>query len=248
MTITAERTQRQQHDAVLRTLAWGGAAAFAVAGCWYGLALRGITVAAEPTFTSAQPQDERDRIYTEWMVSTFAQERLYTALACVALCCFAGTVLLRCSRLVRTPASLLSAAAICTGAGLWLVGNVIQLGGHHAVEIMSTHGNPLPVVDAVGFSVEMLDDAFELSAFVLLSVGMLLHGLAGARGAHGAVAWSRYTTAVGLVMLATAVSYVLDSSTELLLLAQSVVLMPVWMVWTGQASAGNGTPMFAWQR
>jgi hypothetical protein len=61
--------------------------------------------------------------------------------------------------------------AIGAGAMLWVVGNVVQLGGYRAVGLMATHRNPPATVGSIHFT-DLIDDAFELASFALLEVGM----------------------------------------------------------------------------
>ncbi len=117
-----------------------------------------------------------------------------------------------------------------------MVGNVALLGGHRAIGLMATHGNPLETVGSIHFSIDIIDDAFELAAFALIGVGMLAFAGLPMRAAAACLAWGQYTMVIGLLMLAIAVSYVVDNGdlTNLLLLAGGVALLPTWLVWTGR--------------
>jgi len=101
---------------------------------------------------------------------------------------------------------------------------------------MATHGNPLETVGSIHFSIDIIDDAFELAAFALIGVGMLAFAGLPMRAAAACLAWGQYTMVIGLLMLAIAVSYVVDNGdlTNLLLLAGGVALLPTWLVWTGR--------------
>ena len=54
------------------------------------------------------------------------------------------------------------ALAIATGSLLWIVGNIIDLGGAKAVKELSGGGDgPIEPVNAINFTTDMIDDAFE---------------------------------------------------------------------------------------
>jgi hypothetical protein len=228
-------------------VAWGGALAFMVSAAWYGLVVEGITVASAPELPSKQPVREQERTYFDWLLPTLHQERLYTSLAIVGFCCLVGAVMLMPRRPGVRSGSALAAAAVGAGSGLWVVGNIVQLGGHRAVGLLFSHGAPLRTVNSLDFTVDTVDDTFELAAFALLGAGMLVLGWSAIRGPSAARAWGRYTCVLGLVLLATSISYAVDNGdlTNVLMLAAGVVLMPVWLVWSARpadraASAQGG--------
>jgi hypothetical protein len=222
-----------------RLVAWGGALAFMVSAAWYGVAVEGITVASEPRLPSNQPVRAQERIYFDWLVPTLHQERLYTSLAIVGFCCLVGAVMLMPRRPGIRSGSALGAAAVVAGSGLWVVSKVFQLGAHRAVGLLVTHGAPLRTVNSLDFTVDTVDDAFELAAFALLGVGMLLLGWPAIRGRSQARTWGRYTCLLGLVLLATSLSYAVDNGdlTNVLMLAAGVVLMPLWLVWSARPAS-----------
>jgi hypothetical protein len=228
-------------------VAWGGALAFMVSAAWYGLVVQGVTVASEPSFSGSQSRREQQRTYFDWLVTTLHQERLYTSLAIVGFCCLTGAVMLMPDRSEARPGGALAAAAVGAGSALWVVGNVFQLGGHRAVGLLVTHEGPLRTVNSLDFTVDTVDDAFELAAFALLGAGMLVLGWFAMAGSSRARTWGRYTCVVGLVLLATSISYAVDNGdlTNVLMLAAGLVLMPVWLVWSARpadraASAQGG--------
>ncbi len=57
-------------------------------------------------------------------------------------------------------------------------------------------------------------------------------------------AWTTYTFAAGLAMLALAVSYVVgpDDVTAWLLVVVGAVVLPAWIVWTARLSAWMSVP------
>lgn len=173
-------------------------------------------------------------------MTTLSQERLYTALAIGGFVCLAAVAIMLLDRFGPGALSTVASTGIGGGATLWVVGNLLQLGGHRAVGLMTTHGNPLDTVGSIHFTVEMIDDAFELAAFALLGVGMLAWAWLALRGGSNAVAWGRYSIVVGVLMVGTAGSYAIDNGdlTNVLLLVGGVAL-PVWLVWSGRVMRSN---------
>jgi hypothetical protein len=208
-----------------------GAIAFAVASVWYGLAVEGITVPKEPVFLGHESLMERYRIFYGWVVQTLPQERLYVSIAIAGFVCL-GAVGVLVARAIGRQDSRVAGSILALGASLWVAGNVAQLGGHRAVGLMSTHGNPLPTVNAISFTLEMIDDAFETVAFAAIGVAMLVLAWAGTQ-VRGR-AWGRFTAALGLLSLVLAGAYVSDQGdlVNLLLLALGAALLPGWLLWT----------------
>jgi hypothetical protein len=219
-------------------ITYAGAAAFGAASIWYALAVEGVTVASEPQFTGDESPARRYRIFYGWVVSTLPQERWYVALAIVGFVSLAAVGLLTIratgpdARLSRT-----SALTLALGSSLWIVGNLVQLGGHRAVGLMATHGNPLPTVGSIFFTIEMIDDAFETAAFATIGLALLL---ARANRQAGERAWSRYTAALGGLCLTLAFAYIRDEGdlVNLLLVTLGTTLLPLWLIWTGARLRG----------
>jgi hypothetical protein len=232
-----DEERRHRSSRATEVLAYVGAAGFAIASALYGLALTRVTVAPEPVFSGDEPLTEQLTVFYRWYVSTLPQERIYTSLAILAFVCLAsvGVLILR-SMEASVPLARVGGVVLTLGASLWIVGNVLQLGGHRAVGAMATHGNPLPAVNAIAFTIDIIGDAFDAVAFASLGVGLLLCAWAGAR--VGAPGWSRYTGAIGLVGIVVAAAYIMDEGdiVNALLLALGVVLLPIWLVWTGIGS------------
>lgn len=155
-------------------VAYVGAAAFVVAAIWYGLTARFITVAKPPAVNPNATLDAELHRWFNWFVATLPQERLDVGIAIAGFLClvplgaFAGDLLGRHRVLAR-----IGSLALPTGALLWAAGNVLQLGGHRAVGLMATHRNPIETVNAILFTVDTIDDAFDLAAFAVLGVALL---------------------------------------------------------------------------
>lgn len=223
-------------------VAYVGAAAFGAASLWYALAVQGVTVAREPQFTGDESPARRYRIFYGWVVSTLPQERWYVSLAIVGFVSLAAVGLLTIratgpdARLSRT-----SALALALGSSLWIVGNLVQLGGHRAVGLMATHGNPLPTVGSIFFTIEMIDDAFETAAFATIGLALLLLSRTCRQASEPA--WSRYSAALGGVCLTLAFAYVRDEGdvVNLLLVTVGTALLPLWLIWTGARLRGAPT-------
>jgi hypothetical protein len=217
-------------------VAYLGAAAFAIAAAWYTLAVQGLTVASEPRFLATQTLAQRRTVYFSWFVSTLQQERLYTGIGIGAFLCLMAVAIFVRNRFGQGALASVGVQAIGAGVALWVVANVAQLGGHRAVGLMATHGNPLETVGSIHFSIDIIDDAFELAAFALIGVGMLAFARSAMGGGAAYLAWGRFTMAIGLLMLALAGSYAADNGdlTDLLLLAGGGALLPAWLIWTGR--------------
>jgi hypothetical protein len=229
-----ERRRSRRAPGAAGLIAYLGAAAFALAAGWYGLAMEGVTVARQPVFGANESLAHKLDWFYRWFVSTLPQERVYTSLAILAFLCLAAVGILA-ARSMRpaTPLAGVAAMVLALGASLWIVGSVVQLGGHRAVGAMATHANPLPTVNSISFTIDIIDDAFETAAFAIIGVAML--GLASVGIRTGVRAWGRYTAAIGAISLVVAGAYIVDNGdvVDVLLLALGVVILPVWLVWTG---------------
>jgi len=232
-TTTVVRASTEQVKAgVARVVAYVGAGAFAISAVWFGLATHGVTMNAEPAGDPGLSVVENQQRYMAWFVTTLHQERLYTGIALAAFLCLAVTALLVRDALGRRALAKTAATAIVVGAMLWIVGNVAQLGAHRAVGLLATHAYTTETTSAVMFTADTVDDAFEVAAFAALGVGMLV--LARADATSDRKGWRRCTAILGLAAVATAVSYLAQTDvTDLLLVGVGVVLLPVWLVWSG---------------
>jgi hypothetical protein len=222
-------------------VAYAGAAAFAVAAVWYGLAVNGVTLAAAPDVGPRVAPGRALHLHYDWFVTTLPQERLYTGVAIAGFGCLAAIAIflrdvLNRDRVIARTGTL----AIVAGAVLWMAGSVAQLGGHQAVGQMATHANPIQAVSSIAFTVDMVANAIALAAFTLLGVGMLLLVADAARKLPAQRGWAGCSLIVALAMLVTAASYAADASglTNFMLLLSGVVLLPVWLVTTRSSLAG----------
>ena len=91
------------------------------------------------------------------------------------------------------------------------------------------------------WTVDAVNDAFELAGSAVLGAGMLALAWTGKPPRRVDRSWSGYIHAVGLVLLATAGAYATQSFelVDALLLAGGALLLPVWLVWTGRLLRGD---------
>lgn len=212
------------------------AAAFAISGLWYALLAGGVVQSEPPAPTAGASVEEGMRSYWSWFATTVAQERIVTGLAIAAFATLVVAIWAIRERLAATPAAAAGALFASLGATAWIVGNVLQLGGHRAVALMATHGNPIETTNSVAFTIDTIDDAFELGAFAMLGVGLLCLASAAQRSVASSAGWTWLTAAIGAVCLGLAVAYSAGSDlVDVLVVALAVVLVPTWLVWAGRA-------------
>jgi hypothetical protein len=241
-TMTTERTgaERGMEGGASR-VAYLGAASFAIAAAWYGLAAHGMTMATKPTPGPSVPVAEAQRQFMAWFVTTLHQERLYTAFAAVGfLCLMASAIFVRDLIGRDQPLARIAVAAIATGSTLWITGNVAQLGAHRAVGLLSTHDYLTETTSAIMFTSDMVTDALEVAAFVAVGIGMLAFARAAAHAHVPDRGWKRFTLVLGVAALALVASHVakVGDVEDVLLLTIGAVLVPVWLVWSGRRFAG----------
>ncbi len=218
-----------------RILAYTGAVALLVAAAWSWLAGAGITVAAAPTAGPDAPADLATRDYYRWFATTVPQERVYSLIGIVGFACLATVAVLIRDRLSDGDSLTARAGviAIGIGSGLWLVGMLLEIGGHRAVEQMATHTNPPETVASIAFTVDTTTTWFTAGALVLSGLGLL----ALAWTARRRQAWAGFTVLCGLLLLVTAGVSIVDDAGTLLLV--DGVAVPVWLVWTGRTYAND---------
>lgn len=234
---TVGRVRDDMRIGVGSAVAYIGAVAFVVAASWYILAVKSVTVASEPEFSAGLSQEEKLRIFFRWVVSTLPQERLYTSIAIVGFFCLGATVISVRSSISRgSSAALVGAFAVSTGSTLWIVGNVVQLGAHRAVGVMVTHpAGSLSNASDLMFTADLIDDAFEVTAFAVIGVGMLVLAAESFVSSTNRF-WMGSTIAIGVFMPVTSIAYLADRGdlTDLLLVLGGVVLLPAWLIATGR--------------
>jgi hypothetical protein len=233
-TLTVRRV-RAAGAGVPRLITYTGAAAFAVAAVWFWLVAKGVTVAAAPQAGPGVTQQQALRIHYRWLATTLPQERLYTSIAMAAFGCLTAATLFLPVLMDRGPA-LTRTGALTVGGGalLWAAGNVLELGGHHAVGLMATHANPIQTTNAIAFTIDTASDAFDLAAFALIGAGMIAFAAAAANSGHRA--WAGGTAIIAATMLVTAAAYTTGNGTfeDVMLLVSGVGVLPAWLIWTGR--------------
>jgi hypothetical protein len=236
----------QQMRAVHRTstaaaVAYAGAAAFVIAAAWFWLATKGVTVAAAPQSRRGETAVQALRSYYHWQATTLAQERWYTVIAIAGFLCLA-TVAFAVRDALGHGRALARAGALAIGAGAltWIAGSLVQVGGHRAVGLMAGHSNPITAVNSIAFTIDLIVATFAVAAFALAGAGLLAFAVTAQRTAGhraGTAAWAGYTIVVALLLLITAGAYAADNSdlANLLLFADGVAGLPVWLIWTGRS-------------
>ena len=218
-----------------RVFAWIFAVAFFVASVWYFLLSQQISVADEPTFARDIPFDQVLEGFYDWYVTTLTQERFLILVNFVGFLALIGVaVALREVFGRERPVGVLAAAAATLGSVLWIIGNIVQLGGHRAVEIMARGGNDLDPVNAISFTIDRIDDWFELIGLGLIGLGAFAFGLGAIRsGGVLPKGWGYYTLALGALLVVVSIAYAFDKGdlVDLLQLIVGVVLAPAWGIW-----------------
>lgn len=228
LTVTSARPTTRPVGLALGSVS---AAALVVAGVWNALVQQHVTVSSEPVVGAPMPRLDAMRAHYLWFATTVPQERGATIVGLVGVAGLA-LVAVELRRLTRGVVGRGACTAVQVAAVVWMVGAVVTIGGHRAVALMATHGNPIESVNDVAFTTDVTGDAFSAAAFVLLAAGML--GLATTPYAGPSLALLSGLT--GLLAAVVAYGYVagIDSITtdELGLLA--AVLLPGWLVRTGR--------------
>lgn len=217
-----------------RVFAWIFSVAFFVASVWYFLLSQQISVADEPAFTRDVPFEQMLEGFYDWYVTTLMQERLNIVINLVGFLALIGVALALREVFGRErPVGILAAAAATLGSVLWIVGNVVQLGGHRAVEVMARGGNDLDPVNAISFTIDRIDDWFELIAFGLIGLGAFAFGVGAISTGALSKAWGYYTLALGALLVIVSAGYAFDNGdlVDLLLLIVGVLMAPAWGIW-----------------
>jgi hypothetical protein len=228
-----ERVRVKHTTGTAGVVAYAGAAALAIGAAWFWLAAKKVTIAPAPRVGPTVTLQHGMRIYYRWQITTLPQERFYTSIAIAGFLCLAA-VFLR-DWLTRDRAlARIGTLTIGAGALLWITGSVVQLGGHRAVGLMATHTNPIQTTNSIAFTIDIIG-----AAFALIGAGMLALAAAALREHRGHRAWAGYTTVTALTLLVLAGSYAVgnDNVTDLMLIADGVVLLPGWLIWSGRIGA-----------
>lgn len=174
------------------------------------------------------------RAHYLWFATTVPQERWATIVGLVGVAGLA-LVAVEMRRLTRDVLGRGACTAIQVAAVVWMVGAIVTIGGHRAVALMATHGNPIESVNDVAFTTDVTGDAFSAAAFVLLAAGMLALAATAYAGPRPTLL-SGLSGLTGLVAAVVAYGYVagIDSITTYELGLLAAVLLPIWLVWTGR--------------
>jgi hypothetical protein len=194
-------------------LARSVAALLAIGAAWYALILTHVTVPAPPTGDSPPS-------WYEWQAVVQRQQWVVTALAILGMIGFAA--------LVDQVAARWAGRVVVAGAALWTVGDLLQIGGHHAVDQMASHRNPIDTVNAIAFTVDTVTAVFECVA--LLAVGAGLVALAVDRAAPGL--WRAVTLGTGCVVAVLGAGYGIDNGdmTDRLTVVVGLLVLPGWLL------------------
>jgi hypothetical protein len=213
-----------------RLFAWLAGALLFVSAVWYGLVTEQITV--DDRGDSAPTVEG----YYEWFSTTVTQEMLVGALAVLGVACMIVVGWALRERIAPDGGRAgVGALAITTGSLLWIVGNIVDLGGAQAVKDLTERGGPIEPVTAIDFAVNEIDDAFELFGFAFIGVGVL--GLAWeALRVNQRRPWTWLTALTGLVILVLSAAYAAESwdLVDALLVLGGAILLPTWLIWSAQ--------------
>jgi len=230
MTLTPTRRSAPRVGLALGSVA---GAALVVAGIWNTLIEEHLTVSSPPSQAEAggSPLRAMHEHYV-WYAGTVAQTRGATILGLVGV---TGLVLMAGELRHRLPTSVPVRAAGTTlqlGGVVWILGSLAAIGGHRAVGLMATHGNPVQTVNAVAFTTDVTSDALSAASFILLALGMVALAFVSLRGRG----WTTLTAATSLLSAVVAYGYVagIDSITTYELGLLAVVALPAWLVSTGR--------------
>jgi len=98
---------------------------------------------------------------------------------------------------------------------------------------MARGGNDLDPVNAISFTIDRIDDWFELIGFGLIGFGAFAFGVGAIRTSILPKAWGYYTLALGALLVVVSIAYAFDKGdlVDLLQLIVGVVLAPAWRIW-----------------
>jgi len=219
-----------------RLCAWVSAVSLFVAAAWFALIDEHISVDDMPAYDPSLSLSANLNGYFEWFDTTLVQERFDTSLAILGFAALVVVGLALRERLAEHGIhAAVGAVATTIGSTLWIVGNVLQLGGHRAAGLMAGTASPIESVNSILFTVDTIDDWFELFAFAFLGIGLLSFARAQMRlREHRVWVWLSFLTAV--VFLVLAVAYV-DGNGDVidpLLFVGGMLLLPAWLICTAE--------------
>ena len=217
------------------------AVAFAVSAVWYMLQDRYVVIQAPPAAGPGTPQEQAWRAEYAWRATTLVQERAVLVIAIVAFACLAITAAIP-GR--SGPGTLGRAAVAATAAAwaFWTLAALLRIGGHWAVDLMSTHANPLPTVVSIDFTVDTLALVVEAAAYVVLAVGVL--GCLATLGRAAAPAFAAVSVVAVILLLTLAVTELRgDDVTVWLELAGGAVVLPAWLLLPARRALPQPVPV-----
>ena len=160
---------------------------------------------------------------------------MYLAIAIAGFAAFAA-VAWRAAKTLDARGALAAAGAaraVTAGAIAYGTGTVIFLGGHRAVGLLATHRNPIQATNSISFTIDTIDQAFDLAAYALFW-RPARPGLD--RAAAEPASRAGYTGLLSLLALVIAWSYAYgggDLTNDLLFAGGS---LPGWLIWTARLS------------
>jgi hypothetical protein len=234
-TITVERVRERPAVGLEALVAYVGAAAFVVAAVWATLIARGVTVPSEPAVDPKLSVRQNQMLYLRWIIARQPQERLSSAIAIVAFLCLVATAVALRDRF-RVPASSLGTLGVAAGVVMWIVERVIHLGGEYGIGKLATHDYSMDTVTGIGFTVDSITRGLEVTAFVLIGLGMLAFALDALRGSARRAGWGWLTAAIAATMLAGSWSSLAGAGTlgDALVALTGAILLPLWMGWSAR--------------
>jgi hypothetical protein len=230
---TLQMVRERRNVAAETVVAYVGAAAFVVASVWATLASRGITVASKPAQRLGLSVHENELIYLRWLMSTQPQERIYTSIAILAFSCLLATAVSLRGRTERALPAL-AVQGVAVGAVLWVTEHVAHLGADQAIGLLTTHHYSTQTISGIGFTIDMVTRAMEITAFAMLGAGAVSFALDAFRGRPRRPRWGALTAAIGASMILSSWAALAGNGDlgDLLVALVGIVLLPVWMCWS----------------
>jgi hypothetical protein len=231
--ITVERVRERRDVKLSALVAYVGAAAFVVAAVWATLASRGITVASEPAVRPNLSVHDNQLIYLQWLLTKQPQERVYTSIAMAAFLCLLATAVGLRGRFDRTISSL-AVQSLAVGVVLWVIERTVHLGAEYGLGMLTTHHYTTETITGIGFTVDMVTRALEVTGFAIIGLGMLAFAARAMAGTVRRPGWGRCSAAIGASMIIASWATLAGAGTvgDVLVALVGAVLLPVWMCWS----------------